>query len=127
MLTEKILFKESAYLTKYEGDRTIIDKHVEHIGNFWLNVNKGNHYNDEHIHGLVGMSVVYYHKTCCNKTPIYFKHLVPAVVENVVEFSPMDGDIIFFPSHLTHGVRACGNADHERISIAMNFPGNFQE
>ena len=31
MLTEKILFKESAYLTKYEGDKNIIDKHIEHI------------------------------------------------------------------------------------------------
>jgi hypothetical protein len=171
MLTEKILFKESAYVTKYEGDKNIIDKHVEHIllfdkgrvssnqggyqshditfgfqeliqfaqmcltkleysftfGNFWLNVNKGNHYNDEHIHGLTGMSAVYYHKTCCDKTPIYFKHLVPAIVETTVEFSPNDGDIIFFPSHITHGVKACGNVDHERISIAMNFPGKFKE
>ena len=31
MLTEKILFKESAYVAKYEGDKNIIDKHVEHI------------------------------------------------------------------------------------------------
>ena len=31
MLTEKILFKESAYITKYEGDKNIIDKHIEHI------------------------------------------------------------------------------------------------
>ena len=35
MLTEKILYKESAYVTKYEGDKNIIDVHEEII--FLLN------------------------------------------------------------------------------------------
>ena len=170
MLTEKILFKESMYHTKYTGDRNVIDKHIEHIlffdkgrvssnnggyqshditfgfkeliefsqkcleelkggmtfGNFWLNINKGNDFNHEHIHELTGASAVYYHKTCCDKAPIYFKHLVPQIIENTVEFIPQEGDIIFFPSYLPHGVRACGDLNHERVSIAMNFNDSYE-
>ena len=168
MFTEKILFKESAYITKYEGDKNIIDKHIEHIllfdkgrkgsneggyqshditfgfnelltftqkcavelgpslmlANFWLNINKGNDFNREHIHELNGASAVYYHKVCCDKAPICFKHLVPQIIENTVEYIPQEGDIIFFPSYLPHGVRACGNPEHERISFAFNFKIN---
>ena len=138
MLTEKILFKDSAYLTKYEGDKNIIDKHIEHIllfdkgrkgsneGGYWLNINKGNDFNHEHIHELNGASAVYYHKVCCDKAPIVFKHLIPQIIENTVDYIPQEGDIIFFPSYLPHGVRACGNPEHERISFAINFKINKQ-
>ena len=91
------------------------------FGNFWLNINKGTDFNTEHIHELNGVSAVYYHKVCCDKCPIYFKHLCPMIVENTPSFQPTSGDIVYFPSYLPHGVQGCGNPEHERITIAFNF------
>ncbi len=94
------------------------------LGNFWLNVNKGNNYNSEHIHELNGASAVYYHKVCCDKCPIYFKHLCSQVVLGTPKFYPKNGDLIFFPAYLPHGVEGCNNPEHERISLALNFKIN---
>ena len=94
------------------------------LANFWLNVNKGNNYNSEHIHELNGASAVYYHKVCCDKCPIYFKHLCSQVVLGTPKFYPKNGDLIFFPSYLPHGAEGCNNPEHERISFALNFKIN---
>lgn len=94
------------------------------FSNFWLNINKGTHHNSEHIHELNGLSAVYYHKVCCDKCPIYFRHLCPHVVLDEASFSPKNQDIVIFPSYLPHGVKKCGHSDHERISIAFNFAFN---
>lgn len=165
MITEEILFKESLFHTKYDGDIDVINKHIEHIlffdkgrqrtnrggyqshditfgfqellsfleihlkqinqklrlSNFWLNINKGTCYNVEHIHELEGMSVVYYHKVCCDHSPIYFKHLCPQLVTGTEKFFPKNQDIIIFPSYMPHGVEACQHEEHERISFAFNY------
>lgn len=91
------------------------------LSNFWLNINKGNDYNLEHIHELDGVSVVYYHQVCCDKSPIYFKHLCPQLVTDTEKFYPKDQDIIVFPSYLPHGVESCGHQEHKRISFAFNY------
>lgn len=91
------------------------------FSNFWLNINKGNSFNNTHVHSLHGWSCVYYHKVCCDKTPIYFENLVPRIQVNQSRFVPTNQDIVFFRSYIPHGVDCCKNQDHERVSFAFNF------
>ena len=93
------------------------------LGNFWLNINKGTDENLPHIHTSNAWSVVYYHKICCNKSPIYFDPIVPhlPVFGSTYFLYPNNQELLFFDGIIPHGVQACGHTDHERISIAFNF------
>lgn len=160
------LYREVVYSNKYEGDTSIIDKHIEHLllfdkgrtvsniggyqsnfitfgfydliefmvnsinqvspakvklNSFWLNINKGTDSNNVHNHGQSGWSAVYYHKVCCDKSPIVFHHYVPAIKCTTWPISPQNQECLFFDMSVPHSVKACGNAEHERVSIAFNF------
>jgi hypothetical protein len=89
---------------------------------FWLNVNNGQDYNIPHIHNITGgFSVVYYHKVCCDKSPISFTHLIPCIHEGEYKYSPKNQDILIFDDRLPHMVYPCNQADHTRVSVAFNF------
>jgi len=88
---------------------------------FWLNVNKGKDYNVTHIHGEENISCVYYHKLCCDKSPIVFTHLVPAIDTTSYEYTPETQDILIFKGNTPHHVRQCGQENHIRISLAFNY------
>ena len=91
------------------------------LSNFWVNINQGNHYNDQHIHGMGMWAGVYYHKVCCEKSTLNFHNLVPTVNKDVYSYSPKEKQMIFFKSSQPHSVSACNGQNHERISIAFNF------
>lgn len=91
------------------------------IHSFWLNINKGNHFNKSHIHGSEGMAAVYYHQVCCAYSPICFSHLVPTLKPlNRFSYSPQNQDILYFDYTLPHETIPCNNVEHTRISIAFN-------
>jgi len=89
--------------------------------NFWLNINKGQDYNEPHVHSTETFSAVYYHKVCCDRCPIVFSDLVPQLNGWKHSFVPKDKEIVLFDSMIPHRVLGCNNLDHERISIAFNF------
>jgi len=89
--------------------------------NFWVNINKGTDYMIPHIHDFSGWSCVYYHKVCCDKTPLIFSHLVPQIHYQTHQFVPKDRSLVFFRQNIPHSVGACGHDNHQRISIAINF------
>ena len=93
------------------------------LANFWININKGTQSNDVHVHTNNVWSVVYYHKVCCNKSPIYFESLTPhfPMFETPYLLYPNNQELLFFDGIIPHGVKACNNANHERISVAFNF------
>jgi hypothetical protein len=97
-----------------------IGKNVK-LNSFWLNINNGYSSNHCHIHDLTGMSAVYYHKTCCNKSTLEFHHLVPTLVNYDCEYAPIEKTMVFFEANTPHSVNPCNNPNHERISIAFNF------
>lgn len=164
-MIEQVIFKQSIFTKNFEGDLSIIDKHIEHIvsfdkgrvvtnqggyqsnyitfgfdelirsiidgfklinlnaslASFWLNINKGSDYNLSHIHGMDMWSVVYYHKVCCEKSPIVFSHLVPSLNQEKYMHIPKNQQIIYFQGIYPHAVLGCQGEDHQRISIAFNF------
>ena len=91
------------------------------LQNFWLNINKGTNSNATHIHPVEYWSVVYYHKVCCENSPLVFSSHVPLIHEATSAYNPLPQQIIYFPGWYPHSVEACNQADHERISIAFNF------
>ena len=163
---EKTIFRKNIFVDKYDGDLSIIDKHINHIlefdkgkhitnrggyhsnnitfgfedllkfihncflkidlnvslDNFWININKGTHYNIPHIHGVEGiMSVVYYHKVCCENSPLVFSQLVPQINFDEYTLVPENQMLVFFDANIPHKVLPCDQEDHERISLAFNY------
>ena len=91
------------------------------LQNFWLNINKGSDSNRIHTHPDSHWSVVYYHRVCCENSPLVFSSHVPLIHEATSAYNPLPQQIIYFPGWYPHSVEACNQADHERISIAFNF------
>lgn len=92
------------------------------LDGFWLNINNGQNYNMPHMHDLSpSFSVVYYHKICCENSPISFRHITPCIYPDEYKYSPKNQDIIIFDARIPHMVYPCNNDNHERISIAFNF------
>lgn len=87
----------------------------------WLNINDGDSFNVPHIHLLNQYSCVYYHKICCDDSPICFSHLIPTIVSEKFCYSPKENEIIFFKGRIPHHVLPCKEKNHQRISIALNF------
>ena len=97
------------------------DKVQCNLNNFWLNINNGKNYNQEHIHNINIMSCVYYHKVCCDKSPLVFTSMLPTIETYEEKFIPQNQDLIFFDGIYPHRVDSCGHNDHERMTIAFNF------
>lgn len=90
------------------------------LGGFWLNINKGSDYNETHVHSMNVVSAVYYHKICCNESPIVFTNHTPYIQKHFFKFVPSNQDIIFFDGLEPHYVEPCNQKEHTRISIAFN-------
>lgn len=91
------------------------------FSNFWLNVNDGTNYNETHIHDLDHISAVYYHRVCCDQSPLVFSDQVPHIRPWEYKITPKEGEILLFDSAMPHAVRGCNNPEHKRVSIAFNF------
>lgn len=87
----------------------------------WLNINDGDSFNISHIHRLDEYSCVYYHKVCCDNSPICFSNLIPTIVPEKFCYAPKENEIIFFKGRIPHHVLPCKRKNHQRISIALNF------
>ncbi len=102
--------------------QSFIDINIKaNFSNFWLNVNSGDHYNVAHIHELDHISVVYYHKVCCENTPIVFSDMIPHIRDWTYNIVPRQRELLMFNADMPHSVSACGNSDHKRVSLAFNF------
>jgi len=93
---------------------------------FWLNVNNGFSRNSIHVHmdkmssKFFCFSCVYYHKVCCENSPIVFESLIPSLFPNKHKYIPKNQDMVFFWGSIPHSVEPCLQENHERISIAFN-------
>lgn len=107
------------------------------ICNYWININKRNNKNVPHTHPISLISAVYYVKVPENSGEIIFhtplQNYDEFISENIVKkynaynssiytYQPKEGDLLLFPSWLSHNVSA-NQTEEERISIAFN--GNF--
>jgi uncharacterized protein (TIGR02466 family) len=108
------------------------------ICNYWININKKNNDNAPHTHPISVISAVYYVKVPENSGEIIFhtplQNYDEFIFEDMIEkynaynssnyrYIPKTGDLILFPSWLSHNVSA-NQSEEERISIAFN--GNFK-
>jgi len=99
------------------------------LENSWVNFGKKGESHIQHVHPGHKISGVYYHRVSREQGSIVFQN--PNPVSNTCEFPsgqifpsftqvvPYDGDIILFPSWLSHGT-VKSTSDEERISIAFN-------
>lgn len=76
----------------------------------WCSIYKKGHYTIPHHHKPSEIAFVYYFKSSGN-TPLLFEDF---------DISPMDDDLILFPSHLLHSVPEHTDKQ-DRICIAGNF------
>lgn len=104
--------------------------------NMWININKKGDYNVSHTHPACILSGVFWIKTSekCGELKFlspnsFVEHLLINCVDKDVQrehnyddtfnFSPQEGTIVLFPSHLEHLVEP-NESDEDRISIAFN-------
>lgn len=99
------------------------------IDNSWINFGNRDEYKVQHVHPGHKISGVYYFKVSREQGSIVFQN--PNPISNTCEFPsgnifpfqtqvlPYCGDIILFPSWLSHGT-VKSKSDVERISIAFN-------
>jgi len=106
------------------------------LDNMWININKKGNYNAAHWHPGCILSGVFWIKVPENCGKLVFQnphsfveHKLMGCVDNDVkkehnyyptfEFTPQEGTLITFPSHLQHLVEP-NESDEDRISIAFN-------
>jgi uncharacterized protein (TIGR02466 family) len=93
------------------------------INSMWVNISSFTNFNAPHCHGLDNYpynlySGVIYLKVPQNSGDIIFSN--PLSRDLVLQISPIEGDILFFPSSLYHYVEP-NLSQEDRISIAFNF------
>jgi uncharacterized protein (TIGR02466 family) len=105
------------------------------IANFWININKKNHYNKMHIHPGSILSGCYYAATPPQSGGIIFHNRPEAsyILDELVLIGakntrftttaqacePKAGAVLVFPSWLQHSVEQ-NRSEEDRISIAFN-------
>ena len=109
------------------------------LGNMWANINYPGAYNKQHVHPNSQWSGVYYVKVPKDSGSLYVEDPrpgpnillprrlkgLPKELWRVVIYPPTEGQIIMFPSWLSHGVEM--NASKEkgekgwRVSVSFNF------
>jgi uncharacterized protein (TIGR02466 family) len=105
------------------------------LGNMWANINPPGGYNMPHIHSNSLWSGVYYVKTPQNcgslkledprstslmSRPNHIEGQLPSRIWREIQFEPVAGRLIMFPSWVNHGVDP--NMSNEiRISVSFNF------
>jgi len=115
-----------------EHDYSISDR-VACISQYWININKGSHTNQVHIHPGAFLSGVYYVSAPEGSGKIHFERDSKEIYamgclkiggKTVVsgmncEYEPKEGRLLLFPGWLPHSVLP-NTTDEERISIAFN-------
>jgi len=109
-----------------------LSKYKVCITDMWANVNTPGSYNKSHQHNNSFISGVYYLKVPNNSGNIFFEDtrnlwclLQASYTENdtfnsmEVEYKPIEGMLILFPSYLSHRVDI-NNSDEDRISVSFN-------
>lgn len=105
------------------------------VGNFWINIGKNNSNKGFHIHRKSIFVAVYYVKVPISSGKVIFKNsnidnydtcVSSDMIKNYNEYNsstyyyvPKQGDLIFFPAWLEHGVEF-NYSNEDRISIAFN-------
>lgn len=109
------------------------------IENYWININRKNDFNLDHVHPGCFLSGVYYVSadSSLNQGSIVFRRensLVmyhgtyfspvkenecPAHLEEVISLPPRTGALLLFPSYLCHYVEP-NQSDTDRVSISFN-------
>jgi hypothetical protein len=86
---------------------------------FGGNISSTTHYNKVHTHGSAKgqFSGVYYLQVFSDSGNIMF---YDDLFLNKIEYTPVIGDLLIFPSYLPHSVNPNNNSK-DRISIAFNF------
>tara|TARA_B100000035_G_C20815345_1_gene471791 strand:- start:59 stop:676 length:618 start_codon:yes stop_codon:yes gene_type:complete len=109
------------------------------IGNYWVNINRKNDYNVEHVHPGCFLSGVYYVSadSQLNQGSIIFRresisvmhhgsyfdgfkeNKYPPHLEQMIPLPPRTGGLVLFPSYLSHCVDP-NQSDTDRVSISFN-------
>jgi uncharacterized protein (TIGR02466 family) len=102
---------------------------VYELSNFWVNINEKNNYNVIHSHPQSSISGCIYLKTNSNSGRIVFVNPSPSAhyifnsnIHGFWEkywFLPIVGELIMFPSYLSHYVEP-NDSEDVRVSIAFN-------
>jgi len=105
------------------------------LGNSWININKGDDYNELHVHPLSEWSCCMYVQvagggiTLKDPRPCMHMSKLPALSEEHAttwNLEPITGSLIFFPSFIEHKVLP-SNEQLDRITIASNYLVNSEE
>lgn len=112
-------------------------KEIEKLSSLWVNINEYGHSNREHHHANCILSGVFYAHSIPNTKAgsIVFKHPAADLMafdwvgiqkdffpenSSIWQFPCVPGDLIIFPSWLTHSVEPNLTKDYKRISISFN-------
>lgn len=125
---EKIINAKIAQIISDIGDETL----NLNISNFWININERGDYNEKHVHSLSSFSGVLYIQVDSDTGEIRFfddlyimKHYPINInpqnklFHHTVEYKPINGLILIFPSWLSHDVKP-SRSDNTRISMSFN-------
>jgi len=95
----------------------------------WVNINRKNNWNANHIHSQSSISGCVYLKTNPDSGKIVFENPTPSIHYNINKSIdgffgiywrlPIVGELIIFPSYLHHCVEP-NNSEDIRVSIAFN-------
>ena len=92
------------------------------IYNMWAQKYTRGGYHPPHNHGALGYSAIFYASLDSDHQPTsFFAPFVDFIEGDVVEYVPevSEGDIVFFPSVLTHQCKAV-KSDSERVIFSFN-------
>lgn len=100
------------------------------LTNSWVNINKPNDYNNKHCHPMATLSGCVYVAANENSGEIRFntpapQHLFPIrstsnIFLQYIEYPPVTGLLLLFPSWVEHEVLPSPKSDEDRISISFN-------
>ena len=133
---ESSFVKYFEYIISHINESTKLYDYKFKFSNMWINVNGKGDYNIEHDHPDCILSGVFWIKTSDKCGSLVFdspkcfveSKLLSSVDENfkkivnyyqTFRFSPNDGVMVLFPSHMRHYVEL-NQSDEDRISIAFN-------
>ena len=96
--------------------------HAFQITNVWGQKYNNGDYHQLHNHGALGYSAIFYAQLEDDHSPTsFFSPFLDFIEGNVIEYVPdvSEGDIIFFPSCLTHQCRVVQSST-ERVIFSFN-------
>lgn len=128
--TKKLMFEINKLGHDILKNKYELPNAKENFANFWCNVNEFQNFNLPHTHPGTVLSGVFYLRTPPNSGKIIFcrqdpqEHYIPQTYNEYTFktffIEPSVGDLIFFPSYLTHYVEQ-NFSNLPRISLAFDF------